>query len=198
MRDFRLELSQTNNGYSLAYDPETNPSIINEFAGAAYRLHSLVQSSFNFQTEDGQLIQQFKLRNIFNNPASLYREGNYDGCIHSMINEPSQSVDNHFTEELTNHLFQDTNSSFGMDLVSINIQRGRDHGLPGYNFFREACGLPKIRSFQQLDNVMLPGASQTFAQLYAHVDDIDLFIAGNYEKKLKGWLLSILCYLLIL
>jgi len=185
MHEFKLELSQTNGGYSLNYDPETDPSIINEFAGAAYRLHSLVQGSFNFQTEDGQLIQQFKLRHIFNNPASLYRQGNYDGCIHSMINEPSQSLDNHFTEELTNHLFQDTNSSFGMDLVTINIQRGRDHGIPGYNFFRQACGLSKLQSFRQLDNVMVEGAGQVFSQLYAHVDDIDLFIAGNYEKKLK-------------
>lgn len=185
MRDFRLELSQTNGGYSLDYDEDTDPSIINEFAGAAYRLHSLVQGAFNFQTEDGQLIQQFKLRHIFNNPASLYREGNYDSCIHSMINEPSQSIDNHFTEEITNHLFQDTNSSFGMDLVTVNIQRGRDHGIPGYNFFRQACGLTKIQSFRQLENVMVEGAGQLFSQLYAHVDDIDLFIAGNYEKKLK-------------
>lgn len=185
MRDFKLELSQTNGGYSLDYDPETDPSILNEFAGAAYRLHSLVQGAFNFQTEDGQIIQQFKLRHIFNNPASLYRQGNYDGCIHSMINDPSQSLDNHFTEEITNHLFQDTNSSFGMDLVTINIQRGRDHGIPGYNFFRTACGLSKIQSFRQLDNVMIEGAGQLFSQLYAHVDDIDLFIAGNYEKKLK-------------
>lgn len=185
MRDFKLELSQANGGYSMDYDQETDPSIINEFAGAAYRLHSLVQSSFNFQTIDGQLIQQFKLRQIFNNPASLYREGNYDGCIHSMTNEPAQSLDNHFSEEITNHLFQDTNSSFGMDLVTINIQRGRDHGLPGYNFFRQACGLSKIQNFRQLDNVMVDGAGQIFAQLYSHVDDIDLFIAGNYEKKLK-------------
>lgn len=185
MRDFKLELSQTNGGYSLDYDPETDPSIMNEFAGAAYRLHSLVQGAFNFQTEDGQIIQQFKLRHIFNNPASLYRQGNYDGCIHSMINDPSQSLDNHFTEELTNHLFQDTNSSFGMDLVTINIQRGRDHGIPGYNFFRRACGLSRIESFRQLDNVMVEGGGELFSQLYAHVDDIDLFIAGNYEKKLK-------------
>lgn len=190
MHDFKLELSHTNGGYSLDYDKDTDPSIINEFAGAAYRLHSLVQGAFNFQTEDGQLIQQFKLRHIFNNPASLYREGNYDGCIHSMINEPAQSLDNHFTEELTNHLFQDTNSSFGMDLVTINIQRGRDHGIPGYNFFRQACGLPKIQSWSQLDNVMTDGAGQVFSQLYAHVDDIDLFIAGNYEKKLKDALVG--------
>ncbi|KAG9509771.1 Chorion peroxidase [Fragariocoptes setiger] len=194
MRDFKLELKSANARgpamYATDYDHNTNPSIINEFAGAAYRLHSLVQGAFNFQTEQGQLIQQFKLRNIFNNPASLYREGNFDACIHAMINERSQSVDPHFTEELTNHLFQDTNSSFGMDLVAVNIQRGRDHGLPGYNHFRQACGLTRIRSFQQLDLIMVPGAGRIFSQLYAHVDDIDLFIAGNYERKLRDALVG--------
>lgn len=43
----------------------------------------------------------------------------------------------------------------GGDLVAITIQRGREHGIPGYNQFREICGLAKVQTFEELKNEML-------------------------------------------
>ena len=57
-------------------------------------------------------------------------------------------------------------------MFSLNIQRGRDHGLPFYNDAREAFGLPRIKNFADLlADVDLPSANQLKA-VYGSTDAI--------------------------
>ena len=62
-----------------------------------------------------------------------------------------------------------------MDLVSLNIQRGRDHGLAPYNIWREQCGLKRFTAWQEMEVVMDRTTVSRLENIYEHVDDVDLF-----------------------
>lgn len=55
-----------------------------------------------------------------------------DSIILGQISQPAQSFDRFFSKEITTRLFADNPPhGLGTDLTAINIQRGRDHGIPG-------------------------------------------------------------------
>ena len=69
------------------------------------------------------------------------------------------------------------------DLISINIQRGRERGVPGYTKYRNLrlCGLQKVRSFDDLEQNagFAPSDVANLRSIYRNVHDIDFFVAGE-------------------
>ena len=69
------------------------------------------------------------------------------------------------------------------DLVSINIQRGRERGVPGYTKYRnlQLCGLSNVKSFDDLKNVadFDQDDVENLRKVYDNVHDIDLFVGGK-------------------
>lgn len=182
MKVFRLPLQRY--GYYRGYRPATNPTATNAFATAAFRFgHSLVQHSLMRCDKTGRRVPfSIKLHEELMNPANIHNFGSVDRLMLGLAFEMAQGRDVYMTNELTRHLFQTPGHHYGMDLASLNMQRGRDHGLPAYNIWREQCGLHRFSNWGELLQVMDDDTVGRLAAVYRHVDDIDLFPGGLAEK----------------
>ncbi|KAI4493627.1 hypothetical protein M0804_001803 [Polistes exclamans] len=167
-------------------DPTNDPTIANSFAAAAFRFaHTLLPGLMMMTDAQKGTSSYIELHRMLFNPYSLYSS---DGISNSVISATSNAIQRtsiHVTSQLTRHLFEDpiNNVSIpcGLDLVSLNIQRGRDHGLPGYTKWREYCNLGKPESFSDLIDHMDPEALDAISKLYESVYDIDLYTGALAE-----------------
>ncbi|XP_030022207.2 chorion peroxidase [Manduca sexta] len=187
-----FDLDLLSKGYFKEYNPKINPSPASSFGSAAFRFgHSLVQSSMvRFDSFHRPMTNNVSLHDELTNPSNIWSIGAVDRLLLGMVNQPIQHRDEFITDELTNHLFQTPQIDFGMDLAAINIQRGRDHGVPSYTTWREPCGLSVIEDFEDLFRVMPERAAKKLQLIYRHVDDIDLFTGGMAERPVVGGLVG--------
>lgn len=173
--------------YWHGYDPSVTTSVSNSFAAAAFRQgHTFVQGTVERYNKYHEFVASEKLRHLFKQPFLIYQPGILDELTAGMINQASQNYDPFISEEISGHLFQPPESEIGHDLPAINLQRGREQGLPGYNLFREWCGLPRAETFEQLEPYLTNHTAFHYSRLYKHVDDIDLWSGGVSERKLPG------------
>jgi len=171
-------------GFSNDYSSEFDPRISNAFATAAFRVgHTMIPRFVRVSEKlsDGRLRHRTRrLRDIFNDMDTLRGRGALADMIRGMLIEPAEKVDNVFVDDILNHLFEDGNS--GLDLVALNIQRGRDHGLPAYVEYRRLCQVGIARSFDDLRTNISPQNIEKLRQVYSRVEDIDLFAGMSLEK----------------
>lgn len=166
------------------YNASIEFGIFNEFSTAAFRFgHSQIGNTMLRLDEKWEMSRfgHLPLRDAYFNPGRVVQEGGIEPLIRGMLKQMAQKVDTKFTDSVRNFLFG-TNTK-GLDLASIGIQRGRDHGLPDYNTVREAIGLPRVRSF---DRITSDKDIQKNFQIYKNTDDIDLWVGGLAEDHIEG------------
>ena len=169
-------------GFSTDYQDSFDPRINNEFASAAFRFgHSLISGSFVIKplNSDHQVLN---LRDTFFKPVPLNSSDMFAGFVRGLAEEETRAWDSNFVADIRNHLFESSKNTGGLDLVAMNIQRGRDHGVPGYIKYVEICGERSVKSWDDLGPFMEQENIKKLRSVYKDVEDVDLFVGGFLEK----------------
>ena len=156
-----------------------SPGIATEFSGAAYRLgHTLLSNQI--RTIDREGMGAISLRNAFFNPQSISENG-LDDILVGLNYQESNDADTRVIDGVRNNLFGPPGAG-GLDLVAINLQRGRELGIPGYTaIYNELNPDAQIEDFDDLGEVFGEDLAADFAEVYDSVNDIDLWVGGLAE-----------------
>jgi hypothetical protein len=169
------------------YKSETDTSISNEFSTVAFRLgHSLISNellrldSSNTEIPEGNLL----LKDAFFSPQNYANTGTIDHLLRGLTQQICQNIDTRIVTGLRNFLFGEPGQG-GLDLASINIQRGRDHGLPDYNTMRVELGLGAKTNFNEITSD--PEIATALSSAYGgDISKIDPWVGGLAEDHVHG------------
>jgi len=158
------------------YNESMTPGVFNVFSSAAFRLgHTLINSNVVRMSPVGDEIPRgnMTLKDAFFNPSAVLLAGGIDPYLQGMASQVQQALDCKMVDDVRNFLFGAPGAG-GLDLAAINIQRGRERGLPDYNTIRSNLGLPLVNSFYNITKNKEEAAA--LEAIYGTVDNIDPWV----------------------
>jgi hypothetical protein len=165
-------------------DPEVNASVQTEFSAAFFRVgHTMLSTTLARVKNDGSPAPGggVPLRDAFFVPNNIANGTELGYFLKGLASQRQQEVDNQIVDDVRDFLFGEPMPG-GFDLAALNIQRGRDHGLPDYNTLRVAFGLPAVSDFEDICSD--PTVQAKLASLYPTVNDIDPWVGALSEDHL--------------
>lgn len=168
------------------YRPDEDGSITNSFSHAVYRFgHSAIGDSLLLANNNSQSTGSLAFASAFFNPNQITTNPTLiDQVLMGASLQKSQEIDLKIADSVRNVMFGPPGSG-GTDLMAMDIQRGRDHGIVDYNELRVAYSLPELASFNQLPtDATTRNALKT---LYANnINNVDAIVAALAETHLPG------------
>jgi len=170
------------------YKDNVRPDIMNSFATASYRIgHTMVSDEVLLRDNNCEEVGpgEMELIDVFWTPQITATYG-IDAFIKGASSHDQYETDTRINSVLRNFLFVSASSPvrFGIDLGSLNIQRGRDHGLPDYNTARLFYTGKAARRFSDITSV--DSLADSLQMLYKSVNNVDLWIGILAEDHLPG------------
>lgn len=127
-------------------------------------------------------------------------ETKFDDVARTLVYQPVLFNDCH--EETLNRIYKNADG-IGIDLLSTDINRGRDHGIPPYYIFLQKCFGHQVKTFNDLspfltddvrrsiylwftkkiNNIFCKKVIADLKTVYKSVFDIDLYVGAALEER---------------
>ena len=169
------------------YDSSIHASASNEFDNAAFRFgHSLLSDSFARldSNNDPLPIGPLGLRESFANTLQYFISGGTDPLLRGLLQDKSRAADVFVNKVFTTQLFAPSDDSLGQDIGSLDIQRGRGHGLAPYRTYEKLC----TDKFNVSARFASDSISRQLRSVYGKdgfENGIDLWVGSQAEQHLK-------------
>jgi peroxidase len=167
------------------YNPTVDSTIANEFTSGAFRFgHGMIQEFYPRIADNNRSMPGFNFVEGTLHSDKLIFNGGTDPILRGFMQTPLKRPQR-LTPSITEQMFGST------DLGTINIQRGRDHGLPPYVKFRELCGLSNPRTFDDLSREILStNAREALKRTYSSPDKMDFYVGAVLEDPVVRGLIG--------
>jgi hypothetical protein len=190
------------------FNASVDPSVSVEFASAvAATWHSMLRDevqaltpTFSSRRTRGVFAGKFSLRDSFFTPMRSLR-GGLDPLVRGAWAQRAQSVGLRYCDSVRLSFLGDDSSgsgkkkeeadmeyggssggstNYGLDLAALDVQRGRDLGLPSYSSLRQALGLAN----KNIES--LPGGDRILQIYNGNNSEVDLIVALLLEPHVPG------------
>eukprot|EP00737_Agarophyton_chilense_P002458 gb/GEZJ01002804.1/.p1 GENE.gb/GEZJ01002804.1/~~gb/GEZJ01002804.1/.p1 ORF type:complete len:312 (-),score=58.56 gb/GEZJ01002804.1/:280-1215(-) len=164
------------------YKPEVNPTISLEFTTAGFRLgHTLVGNDVTKIDSSGQLLPPLPVQQMFFLPSAQFSSGDLEDFVRGAAATKAQEFDAMAVDSLRNFLFENVQEETGIDLISLNLERSRDHNVAKYNQLREFFTGSRANSFSDISSN--PDVAARLEEAYGDVDLVEAWIGLMAEDK---------------
>lgn len=164
------------------HDASVDAHVSNAFAAAAFRFaHSQIAATVLARDAFGASTS-LPLKETFFRP-DLVRELGFAPLLRGLVHQRAEAVDPMIVDDLRNFLFGVPGYG-GLDLAAIDIQRGRDHGLPSYVAARTALDLSVPVSIDAVSSD--PTWTARLEEAYGSIETVDLWAGGLAEDAVRG------------
>jgi peroxidase len=192
------QLNLLSGPYYTEYNALINPATSVEFTSSVMRSigHSMISSNTTLSFFNGTTVL-YPLKETFFWVRALedgYIDALNRGSLTQAINIPDIYID-----DVARNFMMKVHSSYGpeygWDIASLDINRGRDHGVASYVTFRSLCQ-PSFDvtsvSFEAFasESVMSVTNANKLSQVYESPEDVDLYTGILMENPLPGSLIG--------